>query len=274
MKKNIFLFALLFITTAVLAQPAKESFDNGISLKNSEKYEEALAAFKKTISLDASYMEAYYQAGWCSNELEKYDDALGFLDKYTPDDDDDLAYKFVEIGYANYKLKNEDEAIEAYNSALEHRENYGVAYRGLGNVYYDNSEDEDALTNFELAMQYDEENSKDYYYTLGWLYNDAGDYDKAEEILKKAVAYDPEVAKTFEELAYTYLKLDKYNDGVFQANKAILLNPKSSLGYHYLANCYIGLNQKDKAMEAYNKLKTFDEEEAASLLKEINGEDQ
>ncbi len=270
MKKNIFLFGLLLITTAVMAQPAKESFDNGISLKNNEKYDEALAAFKKTISLDPNYMEAYYQAGWCSNELEQYEEALGFLDKYSPEADDDIAYKYVEIGYANYKLKNEDNAIDAYNKALLHRENYGVAYRGLGNIYYDNDEYEDALDNFELAMQYDEENSKSYYYTLGWLYNDNEQYDEAEEILKKAVAYDPEVAKSFEELAYTYLKLEKYNDGVLQANKAILLNPKSSLGYHYLANCYMGLGQKDKAMNAYNKLKAFDEEEAAALLKEIS----
>ncbi len=270
MKKNILLFGLLFITAAAIAQPAKESFDNGISLKNSEKYDEALAAFKKTISLDASYMEAYYQAGWCSNELEKYDDALGFLDKYSPAADDDIAYKYVEIGYANYKLKNENEAIDAYNKALLHRPNYGVAYRGLGNVYYDNDEYEDALDNFELAMQYDEENSKAYYYTLGWLYNDVEQYDQAEEILLKAVAYDPESAKSFEELAYTYLKQSKYNDGVLQANKAILLNPKSSLGYHYLANCYMGLGQKDKAMTAYNKLKAFDEDEAAALLKEMS----
>ncbi|MEO8116201.1 MAG: hypothetical protein ABI653_01055, partial [Bacteroidota bacterium] len=93
MKKNIFLYALLLITSAALSQPAKESYDKGISLKNSDQYEDALAAFMKTISLDANYTNAYYQAGWCCNELEKYDDALGYLDKYKPVNNNDLAYK-------------------------------------------------------------------------------------------------------------------------------------------------------------------------------------
>lgn len=270
MKKNIFLIAFLFIASTVFSQTAKEIFDNGIDLKNDGKYEEALTAFIKAISVDATYNEAYYQAGWCSNELEKYEDALGFLNKYKPDNDNDRAYKSVEIGYSNYKLKNKDAAIDAYNKALEYRPNYGTAYRGLGNVYYENSEDADALKYFELAIEYDEENSKDYYYTLGWLYNDIEEFDSAEEILLKAVAYEPESQKSLEELAYSYLNLEKYNDGIVQAKKAIQINPKASLAYHYLGNCYMGLGQKDKAMDAYNKLKAFDEEEASALLQEIN----
>ena len=270
MKKNIFLIAFLLIASTVMAQTAKEICDNGIDLKNDGKYEEALTLFKKAISVDATYNEAYYQAGWCSNELEKYDDALGFLNKYNPDNDDDRAYKSAEMGYSNYKLNNRDAAIEAYKKALEYRPNYGTAYRGLGNVYYDNSEDADALKYFELAMQYDEENSKAYYYTLGWLYNDIEEYENAEKILLKAVDYDPQSQKSFEELAYTYLKLEQFNDGVTAAKKAIEINKEASLGYHYLGNCYMGLGQKDKAMEAYNKLKAFDEDEAKLLLDEIN----
>ncbi|MBS1731596.1 MAG: tetratricopeptide repeat protein [Bacteroidetes bacterium] len=271
MKKNIFLFGLLLISVAAFSQTAKESYDNGITLKNDQKYEEALAAFKKTISLDASYSYAYFQSAWCCNELEKYEDALTFLDKFNPDNDDDLASKYVEIGYANYKLENEDEAINAYNEALRYHPNYGVAYRGLGNVYYDNDEYEDAQTNFENAILYDEENSKSSYYTLGWLYNENEEYAKAESVLKKAIDYDPEDTRNYEELAYTFMKLGKYNDGITQAKKAIVLNPKSSLGYYYLGSCYMGLNQKDNAMDAYNKLKAFDEEEAETLLKEIEG---
>ncbi|MEO8117010.1 MAG: CDC27 family protein, partial [Bacteroidota bacterium] len=108
------------------------------------------------------------------------------------------------------------------------------------------------------------------YYKLGSFYNDMEKYDKAENILQKAVVYDPQSEESFIALGYTYFKLNKFNDGILQTNKAILINPKSRLGYHYLANCYMGLNQKQKAMQAYNKLKTFDEDEAAILLEEID----
>ncbi len=274
MKKNIFLFALLFITASAFAQPAEDSYYNGILLKTSEKYDEALAAFKKTISLDANYMEAYYQAGWCSNTLEKYKDALGFLDKYKPGKDADLAYKYVEMGYANYKLDNVSEALAAYKKSLGYHPNYDIAYLGLANVYYEDiMEYENAIYNYELAIKYDDENDEQdmepYYYKLGWLYNIDENYEKAETILKKAVVYDPKSVNAAEELAYAYLKLNKFNDGVLQAKNAIHLNPKSTMGYRCLVKCYIGLNEKDKAIQAYTKLKSFDEAEAAKLLQEI-----
>ncbi len=269
MKKNIFLYVLLLITTAALAQPAKESYDKGISLKNGDQYEDALAAFRKTISLDANYTNAYYQAGWCCNELEKYEDALGYLNKFNPGNNDDIASKYVEIGYAYFNLENDDDAIKAYTTALDYHPYFGNAYRGLANVYLNSMEYENALENLELAIKYDEENSKQLYYKLGSFYNDMEKYDKAENILQKAVVYDPQSEESLIALGYTYFKLSKFNDGILQTNKAIFINPKSRLGYHYLANCYMGLNQKEKAMQAYNKLKAFDEDEAAILLEEM-----
>lgn len=269
MKNRFFLFAFLFFATNTFAQTAAESYDKGLELKDSGKYEEAIASFKNAISLDANYTNAYYQLAWCSDELEQYNDALDFLEKYNPDNDDDRAVKYTEIGYAHFKLQEKDEAVEAYNKALEYHPNFGVAYRGLGNVYYDNSEDEDAIKNYKLAMQYDEENSKDYYYTLGWLYNDQNEFEEAEEMLLKAVAYDPGLDKSHTELAYTYYKLGDFETGIEQAQKAIEINSESALAYHYLGNCYYGLGEKDKALETYNKLKSIDEEEAKLLLDEI-----
>lgn len=273
MKKTIFFLSFLVLSVVGFSQTAQEMYDKGITLKDQNKIEDALAAFKKVISLDADFTNAYYQAGWCSNELGEYEDALDYLEKFNPENDDDLASKYVEIGYAHSKLENIDEAIEAYNKALEYKPHYGVAYRGLGNVYYNDTQDEDALQNFELAMKYDEENSKEYYYTLGWLYNEMSDYENALTILKKAVDYNPDYTSSYIELGYANLHLEKYNDGITALNKAVQLDDSSRLAYHYLGNCYMGLQQKDKAMEIYNKLKAIDASEAEMLLKEIEGKE-
>ena len=60
---------------------------------------------------------------------------------------------------------------------------------------YDN-----ALTYFELAIKVDEENSKNIYYKLGWIYNDKEKYDDAINVMLKAIEYDPEDTGNREEI--------------------------------------------------------------------------
>ncbi len=239
---------------------------------NKEDYENALNYYRQYL-YDADADNYYnYKAGWCCNDLEKYSEAISYLEKYEPTENEDIAKKFAEIGYANYKLENEDEAVDAYEKAIDAKPGYGAAYRGLGNVYYDNSDKyDDAITNYELAIQYDEENSKADYYKLGWLYNDAEKYDDAVAILLKAVGYDPKDAGTREELGYAYYMTDNNIEALNQLDMAIELDPKSKLGYYYKGLCYIDKGEKDMAMEMYNKLKEISPDQAEKLLAKING---
>ncbi len=236
-----------------------------------EDYAKALDYYSQYLKSDDADNSYYYKAGWCCNDAEKYDEAITYLEKYEPEENDDLAKKYAETGYANYKLKNNEEAVDAYKKALDAKPDYGTALRGLGNVYYDNTEEyDDAIKYFELAIEKDEENSKDDYYKLGWLYNDAEEYDEAIEILLKAVDYDAKDPGNREELGYAYYMKDNYEDALTQLNKAIELDVNSKLGYYYKGLCYLAKGEKDKAMDAYNKLKTINAEQAEKLLKEIN----
>ena len=86
MKRKILFPLLLFVFPFIVSaqSTAKEWYNKGIELKGKQDYEGALAAFKNAISKKADYNEAYYQAGWCCNELEKYEDAVDLLKKFIP----------------------------------------------------------------------------------------------------------------------------------------------------------------------------------------------
>jgi len=237
-----------------------------------EDYSKALDYYKQYLQGDDIDNYYYYKAGWSSNDLEAYGDAINYLEKYEPTENDDIAKKYAEIGYANYKLENNDESIDAYKKALDAKPGYGTALRGLGNVYYNNTEDYDAAIDyFEQAIEKDEENSKDDYYKLGWLYNDAEQYDDAINILLKAVDYDEKDPGNREELGYAYYMKDNYENALTQLNKAIELDPKSKLGYYYKGLCYLAQDKKDAAMNVYTKLKEIDAAQAEKLLAKING---
>ncbi len=273
MKRKFLFPLLLFVFPFIVSaqSTAKEWYNKGIELKGKQDYEQALAAFKNAISKKADYNEAYYQAGGCCNELEKYDDAVDLLKKFTPKTENEKKNKCNQLGLSYYKLQRATEAIIEYKNTIELFPKDGIALRGLGNVYYEIEEDYDsAIEYFEKAIKEDEEDSKPIYYKLGWLYNDKEQYDDAIRILVKAIEYDSEDSGYREELGYAYYQKQEYEFALTQLNKAITLDDASKLGYYYKGLCFIATNRKGEAMSMYYKLKELDGDSATELIDKIN----
>ena len=273
MKRGLFFPILLFVFPFIVSaqSTAKEWYNKGIELKGKQDYEGALAAFKNAISKKADYNEAYYQAGWCCNELEKYEDAVDLLKKFMPTTEADKKNKYNETGFSYYKLQKATESIIEYKNTIGLSPKDGVALRGLGNVYYEIEEDYDnAIECFEKAIEADEEESKPIYYKLGWLYNDKERYDDAIKILLKAIEYDSEDSGYREELGFAYYQKEEYEFALTQLNKAISLDDASKLGYYYKGLCFVATNRKGEAMSMYYKLKELDTDLAAELNDKIN----
>ena len=102
------------------------------------------------------------------------------------------------------------------------------------------------------------------------MYNDAEDYDKALDILLKAIDYDDEDASAREEIGYAYYMKDDNSSAELQLKKAVELDSKSKLGYYYLGLVYLDNGDKSKARDMYDKLKEINEDQAAKLLKKID----
>ena len=273
MKRKIFFPTLLFIFPFIISaqSTAKEWYNKGIELKGKKDYEGAFAAFKNAISKKADYNEAYYQAGWCCNELENYENAVDLLKKYMPSDEKSKKNKSNELGFSYYKLQKATEATIEYKNAIALSPNDGIALRGLGNIYYEIEEDHDsAIEYFEKAIKEDEEDSKPIYYKLGWLYNDKERYDDAIKIMQKAIDYDSEDSGYREELGYAYYQKGEYEFALTQLNKAIRLDDDSKLGYYYKGLCFISTSRKGEAMSMYYKLKELDSDIAIELMDKIN----
>lgn len=273
MKKGFIIPVLLFLFPffAIAQTTAKEWYAKGIELKDKEDYSAALEAFKKSIAKDKNYTDAYYEAGWCCNELEKYDDAVEFLNQYNPTSNEDKREKYNEIGFSYYKLEKSAEAIQSYAITLALYPDNGTALRGTGNTFYELDENYDkAIEFFEKAVEKDAESSGYIYGKLGWLYNDKERYDDAIAVLKKAIIYDSEDPSNREEMGYAYYAKGDYEQAMTQLNKTIELNAESWLGYYYKGLCFVNTNKKGDAMGMYYKLKELNPDQAKILLEKIN----
>lgn len=271
MKRILIAIVLLSGTFVLHAQTSEELYQEGMKLIDDEKYEEAAAKFKDAVSKDKQNENAIYEAAWCLNEIGEYAEAITYTDMYEPADKYEKSKKYCERGYAYYKLESQDNAVQAYETALEAVPDDGTALRGIGDVYYNSDDDyEKAIEYYEKAIELDEDNSKGCYFKLGWLYNDMTEYDDAINVLLKAINYDDEDADAYRELGYAYYQKGENNSAIYQLEKNIKLDPESKFGHYYLGLVYIATGEKEKAREMYAKLKSIDEDQAEKLKAEID----
>ncbi|MBL0056597.1 MAG: prolyl oligopeptidase family serine peptidase [Chitinophagaceae bacterium] len=126
---------------------ALQLYNEGIKLKDNRQTAEALDKFKKAIAIKANYTDALYNAGWCQNELAKYNSAIDYLNKARvgwPD----IPKVYFELGFAFYKLGNNDSARIHFNRCLELKKDYSLAFKQLGYIDYDEEKYSSAIGQF------------------------------------------------------------------------------------------------------------------------------
>lgn len=246
MFKSLFIpvLALLIVGTAAAqnTKTATQFYEEGQKLNKNEKYEEALAQYKKAIALNANYKEALYEAGWVCCELEKYNDALLYLEKANklwPNQ-----YKiYKEIGYAYDKLDNLREAENNYKKCIELEPETASAYSSLAYIYYDQGKYEEALYHFKKYIQYEDNVNDKIYRSKGYCENELELYSDAIRSLNKAIQLAPKNASNYIELAFSYYQLKDADNALKNYNKGLAADPKSYESTNGIADVYRNLKK-------------------------------
>ncbi len=88
----------------------------------------------------------------------------------------------------------------------------------------------------------------------------------ALKYLRKATELAPNAPDYHNGLGYTFFFLDRYKEAIDEFNKAIRLKPGHVDALTGLCITYAENNDKEKAMEIYDKIKDFDKETSKQLL--------
>jgi len=193
-QENNFRGALDMYDMAIKADPTnyKYVFQKGkcyILLKDQEN---AIRCFEKTIELQKDYTQAYFRLGWLYRQKEKYDEAIKYFD---------LAYQF-EVD-PKERLQYKDNILEIlfklgkYTEAGKHiKDAKAVAPNDVRILYFE-ARYSNAIGNYESARNAMDkaipmlnaespEEAARYYYELGYALHKLKNYEKANEIFKKA----------------------------------------------------------------------------------------
>lgn len=200
--RRLFLSIFVILTASVFSTSAqslatRQTFEKGISLANEEKFETALADFKKSLTLaeiedaDNNFRaKIHFNIGVCLYRLKQNEKATGELEEAIKLSRGDYEKAFYALGMAKAELKNWPAAEEAFQSAIKLNKRNGETWFDLAFVYLAQKDYIGARDAFQKAVEYKSVAASIGHNNLGVIFALGGDINSAvrefETALKKS----------------------------------------------------------------------------------------
>lgn len=226
---------------------------HGRDTEASDHYEKAVSAALEAIQLDPNYPEAHAYLAEAYMDLGRLVDAIESAQQAVEIDpkrpDVQRAVGYVRESQGNYRG-----AAEAYTEALRTDPSVPYLWLALGRNYRilttqtDAGYFDDAVGAFERAIQIDPNYgpARD---ELGWTYYNFQDYRKATEVLEEAVRVDPSSWSAHNHLGIAYYSNRNYEGAVETLPRAIELMNEAFDADRYCVNATS--RACDRLVEAY-----------------------
>ncbi|MHC4741213.1 MAG: tetratricopeptide repeat protein [Planctomycetota bacterium] len=240
------------------------------------RYPEAIESFRKALEIAPKTPGLNQEIGHALIETGRYQEAIDQLQEELRISPKSVKTHFL-TGQAYLELKQYLQAREHYEAAIQLSPEYSSAYYGLVRVYT-------GLKERDKARQYEEKfrnlrkNTKEQRHagrmSVGWAATDLGavrrsvvsalldaeklylarrDIGKAEELLKRALAIDPNNTQSLERLGALYHMTNRSEAALRQFERISLIEPSNSYNYLNIGSISGKLGKYDEAAKAYAK---------------------
>ncbi len=210
--------------------PAKQYYSKGVSLMLTKKYAKAISDFEHAIKEDPKFAEAYFNIGYCYDELGEHRRAVEAFKKAIQIKPDFIAAHY-NLGIAFDELKQFQDSIEAYSRAAELKPDFFEAFFNLGVAHGKVNRHQDAVNAF-----------------------------------KEAIKISPDDAEAHLNLGIAYGRLKMYQEAIEALKQAIRINPDDPLAHFSIGIVFLSLDDRNSALQEYKILKQLDLEMANRLF--------
>jgi tetratricopeptide (TPR) repeat protein len=242
--KLITVFCMVVIIGSVSCKKGMEDASDPLKKQAEEHYTKARQLF---LTCDP---DNYPKAA------EEYQLALKYWDEYP----EALAGLAETISMLRGYNINEEEFGKAYQLAqrsLRLNPKLGAGYRAMADLFRHKKENDRALRQIELAIKY-EPNSAENLYVKGSSLMES-DPVKAYKILKDAVVKNPDLPKTYFNLASAAQKLGLYDESIATLQKYLTMAPSDVSAYTSLGMVYLNKMQKDPQKDPAYRTKSIEQ---------------
>ena len=206
-----------------------------------------------SIKTNDEALNAYYQKGYSEYKAKNYLTAIINYEKalqlsYTSQGTGLLMYY---LGLAYYKLGDSEKAITIFNKSLEKIKSTDT-YIALGTMYYEKSDFNKAIQNYELAIELNP-GFYEGFLSLGVVYFQQNELNKSISALKRAIDINPKSYKPYFILGEISTIKNNYDVAQIFYEKSINCNPDYAEAYLSLSKLYLMKGENEKAFEYQQK---------------------
>lgn len=169
------------------------------------------------------------------------------------------AAEYYQYGLESIKKSGFDEAIAAWEKALELEPTMLNAYEKLGKAYYTQGRFDKAGEIYRKEMELKPDDPM-IYYSLGVVYRMNEQFEDAVKMQTKALSLNPNLANAYNELGLTYGKQKKLDEAIAAHKKALELDPKLGTAHNYLGVVYLLKGMSAQAEEEFKHFKKYEAE--------------
>ena len=173
----------------------------------------------------------------------------------------DPSIDYTSRGLSHLQKEQIDDAISAFDKAIELNPGNSVAYFSRGKAYYRQGKIENAISDYNRAIEISPKFTAAYQ-NRGYAYYAIDNYEKAISDYDKAIALNPEDAATYNMRGIAYFKQGKTDSAISDYNKAIHINPEFAAAYQNRGYVYHLKNEYRKALSDYDKAIEFNPKNA------------
>lgn len=224
----------------------------------------AIHFFQQSIESDTQFALAYVWLGlalnnqsyWSDYFKESFGDTLNYYANKAVALNPKLAEGYWLKGKHMQLIGEKDMSLLDFKKAIELNPNYADAYSSLSQIYFENSQFVNAITNLEKAKKL-KKGTADYSSLLefeGHFYHNIGDYENAKNAFEQLAFFEPlEGYRWLGYLSETYGRWDDlkfYADKICSIDSGVLCNLRLGMWNSYKKNFGKGLEYLSKISES------------------------
>jgi len=238
-----------------------------------QEYEQAIENWQKALEIDPNIPDVHNNIALALMGQNKQSEAIEELEKdlkISPDS----SFSYFLLGQIYLRQQEYEKARINYEKAIELQPNYTNVYYGLFTLSAKLNQQDKAREYMATFKKLKEEDMKilkarneevddlvdmrkgavGTYLLAGQMYQAEGNFQKAEEILNKAIVLDPNNVLCLERLASLYLTSNRLNEAVRLYIKISEINPEDPLSHLNIGILSKRLKQFDIAERAFRKV--------------------
>ena len=215
--------------------------------------------------------KAYYLGYQIYMKLDDLNSANKYLqkalelnkEKYS-DEGDELGQLINDLKNANKTLTSGfiNEAIEESKVLINKYKDNSICYYRLGFAYKENKDFDNAIINFNKAIELNPYNSK-YKDEIRNISNvemlkgkdayDLKDYQMALDYFNKALEYDPSNSAAMFRIGNIYYAIKEYKKAANVLQGGLKINNRNYKVLYMVGKCYVAMNEYEKALDFFDK---------------------